>query len=266
MSEKLPVYTSLNRLLWDRWASDHVDSEFYDVPGFKRGASSLKSIELEEIGLVKGKTLLHLQCHFGLDTLSWAREGAAVVGVDFSQNAIDLAKKLGKETSLRAEFIQSDIFNLPKTLHRSFDFVFTSYGAICWLEDLDHWARIVAHFLKPGGVFYMVEFHPLAYAFDDNGTPFRYPYFKTRDPLVYSESGSYAAESDEQNTSYTWNHSLGSIVSSLVDAGLTLEFLHEFPYSPFPCFPFLQATGIDRWVVKNQPRHIPLVYSIRAHK
>src|SRR5919206_2445351 len=154
-------YVESNRSLWDGWTRLHAHSEFYDLAGFKAGRSSLKDIELAEVGDVRGRSLLHLQCHFGQDTLSWARLGAEVTGVDFSTEAIRLARALNEELHIPARFIQSNIYALPDVLDERFDIVFTSYGVLAWLPDLDAWGEIVARYLKPGGFFYIVENHPL---------------------------------------------------------------------------------------------------------
>ncbi len=179
-------YTQSNRELWDEWTGIHARSEFYDVEGFKAGRRSLRPIELEALGDVTGKTLLHLQCHFGMNTLDWARRGAQVTGVDFSEKAIALARSLSRELSIPAEFVLSDIAALPDVLHREFDIVFTSYGVLTWLSDLRRWGQVVAHFLKPGGTFFIAEFHLFAYIFDDEVAELqvRYPYFAPSAPLA----------------------------------------------------------------------------------
>lgn len=159
MDERLKA----NKKVWDALTGPHLLSEFYDVEGFKAGNDWLRPLEIEEMGDVHGKTLLHLQCHFGQDTLSWGRRGAIVTGVDFSDEAIDYARKLSKETGIKADFICSDIYALPEILDQQFDIVFTSYGVLTWLPDLKRWAEVVAHFLKPGGFFYIVEIHPILY-------------------------------------------------------------------------------------------------------
>ncbi len=160
-------YYSANKKVWDEFAKIHFKSEHYRVKEFLAGETSLKPYELEDIGKeVKGKTLLHLQCHFGLDTLSWAREGAKVTGVDFSSDAVKLATHLAEEINIDAKFIQSNIYDLPDVLDEQFDFVYTSIGVLCWLHDIDRWGEIIAHFLKPGGVFYIAELHPFSMVFD----------------------------------------------------------------------------------------------------
>ncbi|HEV2762527.1 MAG TPA: class I SAM-dependent methyltransferase, partial [Pyrinomonadaceae bacterium] len=231
-------YFKANRTLWDASTAIHERSAFYDVPGFKAGKSSLKPVELEEVGDVRGKSLLHLQCHFGLDTLSWARLGARVTGVDFSPEAVRLARSLAAELNLEARFVLSNVYDLPAALGEQFDVVFTSYGVLCWLPDLARWAQTVAHFLKPGGTFYAVEFHPVALTLDDEGRPFKYPYFHSPEPLNFEGAGDYADRAaDFPHASYEWFHPLGDIVTSLINAGLRIEFLHEFPFSSYATWP-----------------------------
>ena len=178
----------------------HVGSEMYDVEGFKKGRSSLSDIEVSELGplIHEGTTLLHLQCHFGLDTLSWARRGAVVTGVDFSGEGIATARGLADEVGLsaRATFVQSDVLALPDVLQGSFDVVFTSWGALIWIGDLERWAQVVAHFLKPGGTFYIAEFHPYAFLLADDSSSdslrIGYPYFQYGRPQRFDEPGDYA--------------------------------------------------------------------------
>ena len=145
-------YLEANRKLWDQWTAEHEASPFYDVAGFRAGKDRLRSIELSEMPDVRGKTLLHLQCHFGLDTLAWARRGAIASGVDFSEQSIALARSLSQELGIAADFYCSDIYNLPAVLDGQFDIVFTSYGVLHWLKDLQRWGEVIAHFLKPGGI------------------------------------------------------------------------------------------------------------------
>ncbi|HEX2620451.1 MAG TPA: class I SAM-dependent methyltransferase, partial [Phototrophicaceae bacterium] len=164
-------YLWANRNLWDKWTDEHEKSPFYDLEGFRAGKDRLRSIELEELGDVSGKSLLHLQCHFGMDTLAWARRGAVVTGVDFSPQSIDLARALSKELQIPAEFCCSDIEHLPDTLSCQFDIVFTSYGVLHWLRDLKRWGEVINHFLKPGGIFYIVEDHPFMRVFAANSDP-----------------------------------------------------------------------------------------------
>lgn len=256
-----------NRHLWDHWAELHRDSDYYDVAGFMRGNSSLKSLELRELGPVHGQSLLHLQCHFGLDTLSWVREGAIATGIDYSETAIRMAVGLAEQAGLDATFVHSDVYDLPQTSAHPFDIVYTSYGVLPWLDDLRSWAQVISGHLRPGGLFYMVEFHPVTFCLDDEGERFRYPYFHTDSPLIFVTDGSYAAHDTTRTLrSYEWAHGLGEIVSALIDAGLRIEHLREFPYSTHPFPPYLTCDGPERYIPADAARSIPLLFSVKARK
>jgi len=264
--DKLEKYFKKNRKMWDGLASLHIASEFYDVDGFKKGKTSLTFVEREELGAVSDKSLLHLQCHFGLDTMSWARLGARVTGVDFSEKAITLAQSIAQELKIDARFIQGNIYDLPRLLDGQFDIVYTSYGVLCWLPDLKKWGRVIGHFLKRNGVFYMVEFHPIRSVFDDDGN-MKEPYFHSKKPIKWEGSGSYADPSaDFKHVSYEWLHSLGDVVNALTEAGLRIEFLHEFPFSTSGDCPFLKKRKDGLWYHKNKNIKIPLMFSIKAKK
>jgi SAM-dependent methyltransferase len=260
-----------NRVLWDKFARINYGSETYKVTEFLEGATSLNSIELEELGDVSDKTLLHLQCHFGLDTLSWAREGAQVTGVDFSGEALQLARNLAEEAGVEAKFIQSNIYDLPDVLDEKFDIVFTSYGVHCWLNDISRWGEIVAHFVKSGGTFYIAEFHPLLWTFDwDAKDDFKIVrgYFHSPTPCEFQVEGSYADSEAklEPQPDYEWTHSMGDVVTAIINAGLRIEFLHEFAKSPFQQFSFMKQAEDGYWVYDNPDVQLPLVYSIKATK
>ena len=264
-------YLATNRSSWDEWVALHFDSDYYDVAGFKAGNCTLKSVEVEELGDISGKSLLHLQCHFGLDSLSLARRGARVTGVDFSDKAISTARRLDDEEDLGARFVCSNIYELPRHLDDRFDIVFTSYGVLCWLPDLPRWAAVIAHFLKPGGFFYMVEHHVLMNIFDDEDsvTDLRVtdPYFHGREPARYFDTGTYASEGDQTTyESYEWSHSMADIVNSLVSAGLRIEFLNEFPFIAWKAFPFLEQDREGWWRMPASKPELPLMFSIRASR
>jgi len=262
-------YMKTNQALWDEYAQINSQSRMYDLAGFRAGRNALHALEIEELGPVAGKSLLHLQCHFGMDTLTWARLGAQVTGVDFSPEGIRLARGLAAELNLPARFINCNIYDLPEQLHETFDVVFTSYGVLCWLPDIPRWAQIAASFVKPGGVFYIAEFHPGAYIFSDKASEWKteFDYFNSQ-TMAYAVEGSYADHTavTQTRTSYEWNYPLGTVVSSLIAAGLRVEFLHEFPHSVFQEFPFLveEEDGIYR-VPAGMPQ-VPLLFSIRAAK
>ncbi len=265
-------YAEANRRHWDEVVPVHLGSDFYDVESFKAGQSKLKTVELDEVGDVEGKTLLHLQCHFGLDTLSWAREGAVVTGVDFSKQAVETARALAAETGVDARFIVSDIYELPEKLSEQFDIVFTSYGVLYWLPDLRRWAEVAARFVRPGGTFYMVEFHPFSEIFDDSpdvtDLHVRYPYFPSEEPLRFDDDGTYADREAniKHRVTYGWPHTLGEAVSALIEAGLRIEFLHEFPFSTYQFLPFTERVADKTVRLTKHDGSVPLLFSIKATK
>lgn len=259
-------YFEANKKLWNERTLVHEKSAFYDVDSFKKGINSLTSVELAELTAVKGKMLLHLQCHFGLDTLSWARLGAKVTGIDFSEEAIAAAQKLAEELKVDARFLCSNVYDLDKNLEGEFDIIFTSYGVIGWLPDLDRWASIIAHFLRKGGIFYIAEFHPVVWMFDNDFKKIKYPYHNY-EVIEEEETGTYAhREAPIKYTSYTWNHGLGEVISALTAHGLKIEFLHEFPCSPYNCFQNTVKGTDGNYRIKNLENLIPMMYSIKATK
>jgi SAM-dependent methyltransferase len=265
-SDSLKEYFDANKKLWNGLVSINKKSEMYDLEGFKQGKSSLNFIELEELGDARGKSLLHLQCHFGMDTLSWARLGAMVTGIDFSDEAIKLAKALSKELNIEGRFIQSNIYKARDVLEEKFDIVYTSYGVLCWLPDLTEWGRIIHHFLKDNGTFYTVDFHPIRSIFDVEGK-IKEPYFHSDKPIRYEGTGTYADPSSPfHHVTYEWLHSLADIVNSLIVAGLRIEFLHEFPFSVYGDCPWLEQRDDGLWYHKNNDIKAPMMFSIKATK
>jgi len=260
------MQTNLAR--WDELVGVHVRAkDAYDLDAFRAGRSTLKPIELEEVGDVRAKRLLHLQCHFGMDTISWARRGAAVVGVDFSPEAISLARQLDAELGAGAEFVCSNVYNLPGKLEGAFDIVFTSYGVLCWLPDLVEWGKVISHFLVPGGFFYIVDGHPVSGMFgDDSGLVASEPYFDVG-PLEETVDGSYADRSAivEHKTAYEWQHSLSDIINALAGSGLHVELLHEFPFSMFQRLPSM-VKGEDGWWRVPGHDNVPFLFSLKASK
>ena len=264
-------YLDTNQQLWNAWTALHETSDFYDLPGIKAGKSSLRPIERAELTDVAGCSLLHLQCHFGLDTLSWARKSAIATGVDFSEQSIALARSLSTELGIPATFVCADISQLPEVLSGQFEIVFSSYGVLPWLRDLSRWAEVVAHFLKPGGIFYLVDDHPMIRTLRTNEAGelvIANPYFFTEEPSRVEARGSYAAPGDDQTPLrewYIWNHSLGEILAALISAGLQIEFLHEFPFAMRAKFPGMRRGDDGIWRF-SRPPEFPLLFSLQARK
>ena len=259
-------YKDVNRALWNSRTDVHVESEFYDVEGFLAGNTSLKEIELDLLGDIRAKKVLHLQCHFGQDTLSLARMGADVTGADLSDRAVEYARELAMRTNLQAEFVCCDIYDLPQNLQGQFDIVFTSYGTIGWLPDLDKWAGVVSHFLKPGGKFVFVEFHPVVWMFDDALEKVAYSYFNAA-PIIENENGTYADKhADIHNKSISWNHNLAEVLQSLINAGITPKDIREYDFSPYDIFPNSTEEEPGRYRVAHMGDRLPLVYSVVGEK
>lgn len=259
-------YLEINRNSWNNRTESHLKSEFYDLKGFLNGNSSLNDIELNLLGDLQGKSVLHLQCHFGQDTISISRLGAEVTGVDLSDKAIESAKQLAHETQSNANFICCDIYDLPNHLDKQFDIVYTSYGTIGWLPDLDKWAKVISQFLKPGGQFIFVEFHPVVWMFDDNFETIGYRYFNSG-AIIETESGTYADRNAEITQSYVmWNHGLSEVINSLIKSGLEINSLDEFDYSPYNCFNKTIEFEPKKYRIEHLDNKIPMVYSVTATK
>lgn len=270
MSNSKPInesdYLEINRKLWNSRVEAHLSSSFYDLESFKKGRNSLTGPELELLGDVSGKKILHLQCHFGQETISLARMGAKSVGIDLSDKAIDAAKHLAKELGVAAEFACCNIYDLPKHLHTKFDMVFTSFGTIGWLPDIDQWAQVISHFLNPGGKFVFVEFHPVLWMFDDLFERIEFSYFK-QSAIIETESGSYADRNAQINQqSVSWNHGLSEVVNSLIKHGLSIDCLNEYNYSPYDCFRRSSEIEKGKYEIAHLKGKLPMVYAIGATK
>lgn len=268
-------YIEENRAHWNELAEHHPGTDFYDVETFLQGESTLRRLEREELD-VAGKRLLHLQCHFGLDTLSWIRneDVAHATGVDFAPTAIETARELRDRIGIardRARFIESDVYELSANLDDTFEVVYTSYGTIYWLPDLTRWAEVIATHLESGGTFYIVDGHPLAAPFDYESTAadlrVSNPYFNT-EAVTEKFDGSYAGWDFglENKRSHGFSHSFDEIVTSLADAELQIEFLHEHPWSFFQRFEAMEADDDDRWYLPDLPYELPFTFSLKARK
>lgn len=264
--KKTDDYIEINRHSWNNRTETHLNSEFYNMAGFLKGETSLNEIELELLGDIDGKSILHLQCHFGQDSISLSRLGAKVTGIDLSDKAIEIAKRIASETQSTTEFICCDIYDLKQHLDKKFDIVFTSYGTIGWLPDLDKWAKIINRFLKPEGKFVFVEFHPVVWMFDEKFEKIAYHYFNV-ESINETEKGTYADKNAEITQSFvTWNHDLGEVINSLLNQNLELIQFQEYNYSPYNIFDDSVEVGSRKFQVKNFENKLPLVYSIVAKK
>lgn len=223
-------------------------------------------IELAQIGEVKGKKILHLQCHFGMDSLSLARMGAQVTGVDFSEKAIDMARGLNDDLQLDARFVCCNVYDLPQHLDEQFDLIFSSYGVVGWLDDLTAWGQIITRFLKPGGVFHLIEFHPVVWMLDDDFQKITYSYFNV-EPIMEEESGTYADRTAPiKEKSVSFNHSLSEVMNALMVNGLSIVGFDEYDYSPYPCFNRVVNIGENQYHIEGMEGKLPMVYSLKAEK
>jgi SAM-dependent methyltransferase len=258
-------FTRSNQELWNNLAKVHIDSNFYDVAGFMKGQTSLSPIELNLVGRVAGKSVLHLQCHFGLDSLSLSRMGAAVTGVDFSEVAIENARELNDRLGFQARFLVCDVNKLDEQLEGKFDVVFASFGVLGWHSDLEKWSAIASHFLAEDGTFYLAEFHPVLWMLDDNQSEIEYSYFK-KGPIIEPSQKSYAVpKAGSLGTSYCWNHSLGEVFGALEAAGLNIFDFKEYDFSP--CNIFANGIEIDgKYYIKGLEGILPLAFSLSAGK
>jgi len=261
-----PDYFGANKATWNDKVKVHAKSDMYNMQAFKEGKSSLMPYEVKALGDVEGKSLLHLQCHFGQDTLSWSRHGATCVGVDLSDEGIKLAQSLNEELKLDAQFVCCNVLDTSKHVKDTFDIVYTSYGVIGWLPDLKPWGKMIAERLKPGGTFYMVEFHPIVWMFDYlEGKPvMRYGYMQ--DEVIYEEyEGTYAStESKMISKEYGWNHGLSEVINALIEAGLQIEYLNEYDESPYNVLPELVENKSGMFTTKD--KLYPLIFELQARK
>ena len=259
-------YLKFNKESWNNRVETHVKSDFYFVEDFIQGKTSLKPVELALLGDVQDKEILHLQCHFGQDSISLSRLGAKVTGVDLSDKAIETARDLARKTNSNTEFICSDVYSLAEVLDKKFDFVFTSYGTIGWLPDLDKWAKTVAHFLKPQGKLIFVEFHPVVWMFDDDFTFVKYNYFNEK-PIVETQEGTYADQSANIVQDYVmWNHPLSDVLNNLIKENLKIEYFEEYDWSPYACFRHNEEFEKGKYRIPQFGNKVPHVFSVVAGK
>jgi SAM-dependent methyltransferase len=259
-------WRGLNRANWDDRVPVHLASSFYDLPAFRTGADTLRPFEPAEAGDVTGKRLVHLQCHIGLDTLSWARRGARVSGLDFSAPAISAASALASELGIEATFVVSDVYDAVVALGGGrFDIVYTGIGALAWLPDIPRWAGVVAELLAPGGFLYLVEGHPFAQTLDDaTGLVVSRDYFDS-EPWVEDWTHTYTdGPALEHVRSVQFQHGLGEVITALVEAGLRIEFLHEFEFDAFERYESLRRADDGTYRFPPGRPRVPLIFSVRA--
>lgn len=257
-------FARINRKLWNDKTPFHLKSDFYKVESFIAGATSLNPVELDLLGQVEGLSILHLQCHFGMDTLSLARMGAKVTGVDIADVAIQAARDLSENIQAPAEFINCNIYDLPNYLDQQFDLVFTSYGTIGWLPDLNRWASLIFRYLKPGGRFIMAEFHPFIWMFDQEFKHIEYSYFN-QGPIEEEITGSYAdPDALVSNNSISWNQSLGEVISALLKSNMAIRSFQEHDFSPYNILSNSVGSRPGEFQVRGLEGKIPLLYSLEA--
>ena len=257
---------------WNDRAAAHLASPGYDVEGFIAEPSRIgKAVKLdrEEIGEVRGQSLLHLQCHIGLDTLSWARLGALVTGLDFSPPAIDAAREISRRTQTPAEFVLADVYEAPEVLRRTYDIVYASEGVLCWLPDVAAWARVLRRLTRPGGMAYIRDGHPIFHTLDHDrpdgrlelvGSYFEGPAHRYDEPGTYVES----AIQIEHTVNYEWDHGLGEIVNAFIQAGFRIEALREYAVSAYRALPSMVKGQDGWWRLPAQSGQAPTMFSLRA--
>lgn len=269
MDEHDESWRDLNRAAWDERVPLHVASDFYDNAGFIAGRSSLRPFEIDEVGPVEGRSLVHLQCHFGQDTLSWARLGATVTGLDFSSAGIEAARELSARIHTAASFVVADVYDAVEALdHQTFEVVYTGLGALVWLPDIERWAQVVAALVAPGGFLYLSEFHPIADVFAGDTLEAVHDYFTTPGGSRYDESGTYVdwTAPTTANVNYVWTHPVGVVISALIGAGLRLDFLHEHDHTLFERWPFLERHDDFTYRRSAGMPRLPLMYSLKASR
>lgn len=263
----------LNRANWDERVGVHLGPRGYDLRALRAGHGRLCIVE-EELGPVAGLRMLHLQCHIGTDSLALAQRGAEVVELDFSPAAIEAARRLAAELGLshQVRFVTADIYDALTAIPEpaAFDGVFVTWGTICWLPDIQAWAKMIARFLKPGGFFYFAEGHPVALVLGDStaasgGRPSFFMPYLARAPLIESDPHDYADPDARlaNATTHQWLHPLSDVVTGLIEAGLRLDWLHEHDRVPWRMFACLAQDEAGLYCWPDRP-WLPLAYSLRA--
>lgn len=273
----LADYRSANLANWNERAPAHAQSRDYGTPQLIADSQLLSDVirfDLPRLGDIQGLRVVHLQCHIGTDTISLARLGAEVTGLDFSDQAIEQARTLAEQAGVRATFIQADLYQALDVLPaESFDLVFTGIGALCWLPHIAPWARIVSGLLVPGGRLFLREGHPMLWSLDESRTDenlvVHYPYFETPEPITEVDSGTYVHTDATftANTSHSWNHGLGEIISALLEVGMTITMLEEHRSVPWNALPGkMEVDEHGEYTLTANPARLPLTYTLQARR
>lgn len=269
MNEK---YFETNKKRWDEMSGIHAKSEYYGLEEFKQSHNSLYGTEQKELGDISGKSLLHLMCHFGMDSLSLAKKGAIVTGLDFSGKMIERARNLSKELGISAKFVQGNVFDAPELISEKFDVVYATYGILCWLPDLTELFKVVFDMLKQGGFFYLADIHPVGMTIDYNykeGFLAIDPYFAEKRAYKIDDDRTYTdTENKIQNTvSYEWVHTISDIINGVVTSGLKIDFFHEFPYGVFQMHPKMERREDKHWYFSDPSKFtMPMMFSLKTTK
>ena len=265
--QQYKTFFDANEALWNAKTEVHIKSDFYDMEGFLKGNTSLRKIEIGELPDLTGKSLLHLQCHFGQDTLSLERLGATCTAIDLAPNAIKQARSIRDQLGMKSKFICCNVYDTDKHIMDTYDIVYTSYGTIIWLPDLDLWAKQVTQRLPKGGLFYMTEFHPFIFLFDWEKDRIAYNYFNTGEPTMEETQGTYAdVDAPIQMKEYFWQHSLSDIFQALIDNGMEICMYKEYDYSPYDIFDNSKKRAEQEYIYEHEEMSLPHTYTLKAIK
>ena len=269
-------YITLNKANWDDRAPLHAASAGYETQALVDDPAHLSEVvrfDLPLLGDISGAKGVHLQCHIGTDTLSLARLGAQMTGLDFSPASIAQARLLAERAGARLAFVEADVYEAAEVLPReSFDLVYTSIGALNWLPSIDRWANAVASLLKPGGRLFIREGHPVLFSLNEDrqdALVIEHPYFEQETPQVWEDDSSYV-ETDARLTAtitHEWNHGMGEIISALLSHGMQITGLVEHDSIPWEALPGQMSCGEDgEWRLDRDRWRMPLSYTLQASK
>jgi SAM-dependent methyltransferase len=267
-------YRDVNRANWNDRAPAHAASPDYALQRFAADPEHLSDVvrfDRTLLGDIAGLRAVHLQCHIGTDTVSLARLGATMTGLDFSDRSLEEARRLAASAGADIRFVQADVYDAPQAVGTGYDLVYTGIGALCWLPDIKRWGRTVAALLRPGGRLFIREGHPVLWALDyeraDDLLALELPYFENKEPLIFDEPGTYVATDVEiaHTTTHEWNHGLGEIVTALLEAGMTITGLVEHTSVPWEALPgHMRNLGGGELQIADRPERLPHTYTLQA--